>query len=441
MSLDVPNAYIQAAIPTPKSGEDRITMKLTGILVYWLLELEPDTYKKYVVIEKGVRTLYLIVSKAIYGMLIASVLWYKKFRADLLELGFQFNDYDPCVANRMVRGNQQTIRFYVDDVLSSHIDPKVNDRFLCEMNDLYGSLKKCTSTRGKTHNFLGMMLTFRSDGCLQVSMKDHIDDLLKSYPGAKGVASTPVSKSLFSIDDKSKFLNKEEKELFHSCVAKALFIAKCARPDIGMPISVLSSRVTNPNQSNKEKLIRVVRYLRGTRNIPLTLGINNMSVIKWAVDASYAVHPDFCLHSGGCMTWGRDCPIVLSSKQKINSRSSTESKLIAVDDCIDKVIWTKLFLGCQGINLSSNIIQQDNESTIKLEENGQWSAGKRSKALNIHYFFISDQISQGNVTVQYETTGEMLADFLMKPLQGSTFEEFRSRLMGCELRKNNSQEK
>ena len=141
MTLDVPNAYIQAAVPAPDEGEDRITMKLTGILVNWLLELEPDTYSKYVVMEKGVRTLYLIVAEAIYSMLIASVLWYKKFKADLLKLGFVFNDYDPCVANRTIKGNQQTIRFHVDDVLSSHIDPAVNDQFLGEMNHLYGSLK------------------------------------------------------------------------------------------------------------------------------------------------------------------------------------------------------------------------------------------------------------------------------------------------------------
>ena len=99
---------------------------------------------------------------------------------------------------------------------------------------------------------------------------------------------------------------------------------------------------------------------------------------------------------------------------------------------MNKVLWTKLFLQCQGINVSQNVVQQDNESAIKLEQNGRWSAGKRSKALNVRYFFISDQIEQGNVVVEYQPTGEMLADFLTKPLQGSAFLKLRSRLMGCE---------
>ena len=179
-------------------------------------------------------------------------------------------------------------------------------------------------------------------------MEDHIDDLLKSYPDARGIGATPASKSLFSVDEKSKSLNQDEKELFHSCAAKSLFIAKRARPDIGQPVSVLSLRVTKPNKSKKEKLIRVARYLRGSKSLPLTLGIKNMSIIKWAVDVSYAVHPDFRSHTGGCMTWGRGCPVSVSSKQKINSCSSTESELIAVDDCIDKVLWTKLFCPARG---------------------------------------------------------------------------------------------
>ena len=80
-------------------------------------------------VERGVRVLYLLVTKAIYGMLQAGLLWYRKLRTDLEGQGFLFNPYDPCVANRMIDGQQHTIRFHVDDVLSSHKSAKVNDDF------------------------------------------------------------------------------------------------------------------------------------------------------------------------------------------------------------------------------------------------------------------------------------------------------------------------
>ena len=57
-----------------------------------------------------------MVERAICGMLEAGLLWYRKLHGDLEELGFVFNPYDPCVANKMVRGNQHTVRFHVDDV-------------------------------------------------------------------------------------------------------------------------------------------------------------------------------------------------------------------------------------------------------------------------------------------------------------------------------------
>ena len=80
------------------------------------MEIEPETYSKYVVMENGVKTLYLIVAKAIYGISVASMLWYKTSKADLLTLGFEFNNYDPCIANRIRFGLQHTKRFHVDDI-------------------------------------------------------------------------------------------------------------------------------------------------------------------------------------------------------------------------------------------------------------------------------------------------------------------------------------
>ena len=62
-------------------------------------------------------------------MLIAALLFYRKFRKDLEDIGFVFNPYDPCVANRIISSKQQTVRFHVDDLMSSHVDKKVMMNF------------------------------------------------------------------------------------------------------------------------------------------------------------------------------------------------------------------------------------------------------------------------------------------------------------------------
>ena len=62
-------------------------------------------------------------------MLIASILYYKKFHEDIEGIGFHVNPYGPCVANWKVKGNQHTLMWHVDDLKSSHIDPEANNKF------------------------------------------------------------------------------------------------------------------------------------------------------------------------------------------------------------------------------------------------------------------------------------------------------------------------
>jgi len=79
----------------------------------------------------------------------------------------------------------------------------------------------------------------------------------------------------------------------------------------------------------------------------------------------------------------------MSSKQKLNSKSSTEAKLVVIDDAMGQILWTRNFLIGQGINLTTATnIYQDNKSTILLAENGMGSSSRRTKHLDVRYFFL-----------------------------------------------------
>ncbi len=77
-----------------------------------------------------------------------------------------------------------------------------------------------------------------------------------------------------------------------------------------------------------------------------------------------------------------------------------------------------------------NILHQDNRSAILLEQNGKMSSGKRTKHITICYFFVMDRIRAGEISPKWYPTGEMIADFLTKLLQGAMFWKFRDLLMG-----------
>jgi hypothetical protein len=89
------------------------------------------------------------------------------------------------------------------------------------------------------------------------------------------------------------------------------------------------------------------------------------------------------------------------------------------------ILWTELFLEEQGCGINSNILYQDSKSASLLETNGKKSSGKRTLALNIRYFFLTDQVEKGNVTIAYcGPTDDMVGDFHTKPLQGEKFQKF-----------------
>ena len=66
-------------------------MKIRGQLVDMLVDIVPDEYQDFVRYERQHRVLYVMMKKALYGMLQLSLLYYKKFRKDLKESGFIIN--------------------------------------------------------------------------------------------------------------------------------------------------------------------------------------------------------------------------------------------------------------------------------------------------------------------------------------------------------------
>jgi hypothetical protein len=149
----------------------------------------------------------------------------------------------------------------------------------------------------------------------------------------------------------------------------------------------------------------------------------------WYVDASFAVHPNICGHTEGGLTMGRGFPISVSTKQKLSTKSSTESELVGVDDMMPIIFWTRYFLLSQGYGVVENLLLQDNKSSILLERNGKASSGKRTRHINIRYFFITDRVNMKELTIEWCPTKQMVTDFMTKPLQGRHFRHLRNYIM------------
>jgi hypothetical protein len=203
--------------------KDFVILKFTGDSVRLLCELNP-THRAFVVIENGIEVLYVRLLKALYGCVQSALLWYELFSNTLQDMGFTLNPYDQCVANCDIEGSQCTICWYVDDTKISHKDPAVVQAVIDSLESKFRTMKV---TRGDSHVFLGMHINYvRASHTATISMRDYLTEAIdESSLSITTTAPTPATNNLFSIDSSSPALSPTSCEVFHSVVAKLLYVS------------------------------------------------------------------------------------------------------------------------------------------------------------------------------------------------------------------------
>ena len=86
----------------------------------------------------------------------------------------------------------------------------------------------------------------------------------------------------------------------------------------------------------------------------LTLSADNLSVMKWWVDASHLTHMDCKGHTGAMMSLGEDgtgAVTSISPKYRINIKSSTKSELVSADQVLPQALWIKYFIETKGYSV------------------------------------------------------------------------------------------
>jgi hypothetical protein len=270
------------------------------------------------------------------------------------------------VANKLIKGAQFTITWHVDDFKISHVDEKVVNDEISSLEKIYRNM---VTTHGKEHTYLGMDFDFSISGEVSVSMVPYMEEIVDGYPdNIPAGARTPAANCLFSDLEDSPLLNERQAKTFHHTVAKLLWGSMRARPDVLTAMSYLTSKVKNPNENDKKKLLRLLSYIRETINLKLILSSDKTAILKWWTDASFATRADMKSQTGAPMSMGTGTIYSLSKKQKLNTNSSTQAELVGSDDILSQMIWTLNFMNAQGWTVKRNLLLQENQSARLLEK-------------------------------------------------------------------------
>ena len=421
-TCDIPGAYLHCEM------DEKCHVLLEGVMVDLYLKIDPSAKDKVIIGRKGKKRLYTLMHKALYGHMRSGRLFWENISGKLGSMGFRSNPDDLCVMNKDIGGGQFTIVLHVDDLKLSFVREDEINAVLMELEKEYGTLDV---QEGPVLEYLGLTLNFATDGVTKVSATSYIDRAIELYgKSIKRGARTPAAVNLFNVREGAELLDEHGRKTFHSVFATLLWVGTMARPDILVALSFLGKRVTKADVDDEKKLERLLSYMRETRELPLTLGIDGLQIIKWWADSSFAVHKDLKSHSGLLGSFGRGAVFARSVTQKLNTTSSTESEVVAGAEVLGKALWTTSFLRNQGYNVRNALVHQDNQAAILLQTNGVMSRKKRSRHIDVRFFFMKDRIEKGDVEVVFCGTRRMIADYLTKPLQGHVFREFRDDIMG-----------
>jgi hypothetical protein len=295
-------------------------------------------------------------------------------------LGYKQSFDDQCLFQKNdSKGETSTICIHVDDVLHTFTKGArhLRQELVAALENEYKELKNVQLTNKNSISYLGLDIQWRelprADGKrqkgLNLTMPKYLEECLVEA-NINGTVKTPATADLFNINPKSKQVGSSSS--FLARLMKLMYLAKKCRYDILLPCVFLATRAKEPTEEDWAKLMRVYKYLNGTRHIPLFLSPDSLQLRAY-VDASFAVHPDAKGQSGRVIGLGTiGGPVVIKSvKQSLVSRSSTESELISLADSTADVLMLKRLLNFLRVKGSKAVILQDNKSTKLMAESGR----------------------------------------------------------------------
>ena len=164
-------------------------------------------------------------------------------------------------------------------------------------------------------------------------MYEYINKMLMELQSdMKRLSKTPATGNFLNTNPDTKKLPEDKAQLFHHLVAKLLFLCRRTRQDIQTDVTFLCTRIKESDEDNYNKLIKVMQYIRGTRE--LTLTIEPSEDPKWWIDSSYAGHLDIQSHNSVVMSLGKGATCTALTKQKLNNKSSMEVELVAINNAM-----------------------------------------------------------------------------------------------------------
>lgn len=360
--------------------------------------------------------------KSLYGLKQAPKQWHQKFDQVMIGNGFKINECDKCVYVKNTNGGYVILCLYVDDMLIIGS----NDKMVQSTKDMLKA-RFDMKDMGLVDTILGIKIIKTKEG-LTLSQAHYVDKILEKFNKEdKRVARSPVDTTLHLCKNRTEPVAQLE---YSRIIGSLMYLMTCTRPDLAYAVSRLSRYTSNPSVQHWKAIIRVLRYIRYTRDYGLHY-TNHPAVIEGYTDANWISDmKDSKSTSGYVFLLGGAAISWKSSKQTVIARSTMESEFIALDKSGEEAEWLRQFV--EDIPqwpkpLSAICIHCDSESAIGSSQRSMYNG--KSRHMRRRHNTIRQLLSTGVITIDHVRSEDNIADPLTKGLSTDKFYKL-SRGMG-----------
>jgi histone deacetylase 1/2 len=386
--------------------------------------LEEEVYMKQPPGFEKDNTAHLVckLDKALYGLKQAPRAWYSRLSTKLISLGFKASKSDTSLFIYQKGGISIYMLIYVDDIIVTASSEEAVAALLRDLKEEF-ALKDL----GNLHYFLGIEVKRNKEG-ITLSQSKYARDILSRVGMTKcKLVTTPLSVteklsrfdgSPLGVDDSTKYRS----------IVGALQYLTLTRPDLAFSVNKVCQFLHAPTSTHWTAVKRILRYVKFTTEVGLTISRRNSFRISAFSDADWAGSIDDRRSTGGFAVFFGSSLISWSArKQNTVARSSTEAEYKAMANATAEIIWLESLLAELGVRLRvAPRLWCDNLGATYLFANPVFHA--RAKHIEIDFHFVRERVARKQLEIRFIPSKDQLADGFTKALPTYKFEEFKSNL-------------
>jgi hypothetical protein len=340
----------------------------------------------------------------------------------LTSLGFERAPSEHAVYTRQHGGKRLLLGVYVDDlIITGSCDMEIT-RFKGEMSSRFSM-----SDLGLLKLYLGIEVD-QKPGVITLKQSAFAKKLLEK----SGMADcNPVH---VPIEPRLKLSQVSPNPpvditMYRSIVGSLRYLVH-TRPDISFAVGFVSRFMETPTTEHLSVVKQILRYIAGTLNFGCTYNAckDDAEPLIGFSDADHAGDVDDRKSTTGSLFFYGRCPISWQSqKQKSTALSSCQAEYMAASTTSCQAVWLGRLIGeLFAKDPSVPILFVDNKAAIQLCKNPVFH--QRSKHIELRYHFIRECLDRGQITVEFISTADQLADIFTKGLGRVKFQELRERI-------------